>query len=182
MKFKITDTKTGEKFSVDEILPKKKTKDSTETKEEFKEKEVVTDADDFSKDDIKALKELVKIVPDLKTLLESMKEDKKDKEDKSDKSEDKIEEDKEDEESEEFEEVDESEESEDEEDFDEIDTLDDEIGTDEENEESEDEELVVNDSKKSFGSVEKKSKTVTDSADIEDEIATAWAKRYNGGK
>lgn len=178
MKFKITDTKTGEKFSVDEVLPKKKTKDSTE----IEEKEIVKDAEDFSKDDIKVLKELVKIVPDLKTLLESMKEDKKDKEDKEDKSDESEDKAEKVEETEETEEIDESEESEDEEDFDNIDTLDDEIGTDEETEESEDEELVVHDSKKSFGSVEKKSKAVNDSTDIEDEIATAWAKRYNGGK
>lgn len=39
----------------------------------------------------------------------------------------------------------------------------------------------VGDSKASFGSIQKKKKT-QDSADIEESIAQAWAKRYGGNK
>lgn len=51
------------------------------------------------------------------------------------------------------------------------------IDTDEELEE--DPAMKGHDSKKSFGSIEKK-KVTNDSIDIQESIATAWAKRYGG--
>lgn len=49
----------------------------------------------------------------------------------------------------------------------------------EETEEVEEEEFSAHDSKKSFGSIEKK-QNVADSVDGEEEIAQAWAKYYGG--
>lgn len=48
-----------------------------------------------------------------------------------------------------------------------------------EDEEEEEEKIPKHDSKSSYGSIEKKSKKVDDSI-VEDEVASAWAKRYGG--
>lgn len=68
---------------------------------------------------------------------------------------------------------------------------DDEADIGDEDEDDEEETLVdtdedvdcnkMHDSKKSAGAIEKQS-VVNDSVDVQDEIANAWAKRYNGGK
>ena len=54
-----------------------------------------------------------------------------------------------------------------------------EVTDEDEEEEEEEEKIPKHDSKSSYGSIEKKSKKVDDSI-VEDEIASAWAKRYGG--
>lgn len=54
-----------------------------------------------------------------------------------------------------------------------------EVTDEDEEEEEEEEKIPKHDSKSSYGSIEKKSKKIDDSI-VEDEIASAWAKRYGG--
>lgn len=64
---------------------------------------------------------------------------------------------------------------------------DEDVDVDEDNDEDDDDDVVVDtrrrhDSKKSFGSLEKRKKKPTaDSVEV-DEVADAWAKRYGGNK
>lgn len=167
MKFKITD-ECGKDFSVEKkdiALPNPR-----RFKEEPAQKSSpCRDAEekDFTEDEVKLLKKLLKKADALLDLLkddkDAEKDDKEEKEADEEEAEEKIS----------VEEFDADEEL--------LEIPEDEDGV-QDSEDVEDEDgVTAHDSKKSYGAIERKS-TVDDSIDIDTEIAQAWAKRYGGNK
>ena len=157
-KYYITD-EDGDSYEIEEV-------DAIENSEETPDNNVEDDETrDFSSEEIVLLKKLLKCAPNIFKMFEG-------KEEVSDEEEE-IEE-------EETEEVEDCDGSSDEEIYDS-----DEIEEEEEVEEKVDDSCkkkMKTDSKKSFGSIEKRNK-ISDSTDEHElDIAAAWAKRYGGNK
>lgn len=153
-KFYVRD-EDGKNFEVEEVETT-----TTPADEIPAEEPPVQDANSLSDEEILSLKRLASVSDKLIALVETTDSNKEEEEDVTDSDEDEDEED-----------ITDSDEDEDEDEAGEqvIDT-------------DEDEVPMKKDSKKSFGSIEKK-KTAKDSAiDSELEIANAWAKRYGGNK
>lgn len=109
-------------------------------------------AEELTADEIKALKKLAEKAEEILTLIPEEKEEEKEKESDLD----------------EFPE-------------DELELSDDAEGEEEIVEDSENlDDVKINDSKKSFGSIERRVITDSDELDRDAEIANAWAKRYGG--
>lgn len=109
-------------------------------------------AEELTADEIKALKKLAEKAEEILTLIPEEKEEEKEKEFDLD----------------EFPE-------------DELELSDDAEGEEETVEDSENlDDVKINDSKKSFGSIERRVITDSDELDRDAEIANAWAKRYGG--